>query len=55
MWSISGGSLPPGLSLNPVNAILSGIPTAAGNYSFTIRVTADDGQFSEKLFALRVN
>jgi hypothetical protein len=37
-WSITGGSLPPGLTLNTSGAIV-GIPTAAGTYTLTIVVT----------------
>ena len=38
-FSVSGGTLPPGISLSPVG-VLSGTPTAAGTYSFI--VTAHD-------------
>jgi hypothetical protein len=42
-WSISAGQLPPGLSLNVSQlnlnvANISGIPTNAGTYTFTVRV-----------------
>ncbi len=37
-WSVSQGSLPPGLSLSS-SGVLSGTPTAAGAYSFTAKVT----------------
>lgn len=37
----ASGSLPPGLSLNPGNGVVSGIPTAAGRFSFA--VTAASG------------
>lgn len=36
-WSIVYGSLPPGLSLSPSNGTISGIPTTAGTYKFTIK------------------
>ena len=38
-WALAAGSLPPGLSLNSSNGTLSGIPTTAGTYAFTVRVT----------------
>ncbi|MCM3887100.1 putative Ig domain-containing protein [Frankia sp. R82] len=44
VWSISTGSLPPGLSLNAATGLLSGTPTAAGSYPFTVRVVDASGQ-----------
>lgn len=41
-YSISGGALPPGLSLSPAG-VLSGDPAAAGRYSFTV-TAADNGK-----------
>ncbi|MHB8681558.1 MAG: Ig domain-containing protein [Acidimicrobiales bacterium] len=38
-WSLSGGSLPPGLSLNASTGAISGTPSTAGNYSPTFTVT----------------
>ncbi len=38
-WSISTGSLPPGLSLNASTGAITGTPTTAGSYSFTAKVT----------------
>ncbi|MBM2832153.1 MAG: putative Ig protein [Dehalococcoidia bacterium] len=38
-WSISAGALPAGLALNPATGAITGTPTAAGNFSFTVRVT----------------
>ncbi len=44
---MSAGSLPPGLALTPLTpastALLSGTPTASGNYSFTITATDANG------------
>lgn len=39
-WSLVSGTLPPGLSLYASGAIL-GVPTTAGSYTFTVRVTDD--------------
>jgi Putative Ig domain len=34
-YAITGGSLPPGLTLNPVTGTISGIPTTPGTYNYT--------------------
>src|SRR5256885_922687 len=36
-WSVFSGSLPPGLALSPTGT-LSGTPTQAGTFQFTVRV-----------------
>lgn len=36
-YSVSSGSLPPGLSLNSSNGNLTGTPTTSGTYNFTLR------------------
>jgi hypothetical protein len=41
-YSVSAGSLPPGLSLNTVTGEISGTPTAAGTFNFTITATDVD-------------
>ncbi len=41
-WSLVSGSLPPGLTLSPTgtpSATVSGTPTTAGTYDFTVQVT----------------
>ena len=40
----SGGDLPPGVQINSSNHILSGTPSAIGNYSFSYRITATNGK-----------
>ncbi len=41
-WSVATGSLPSGLSLDPNSGVISGTPTAANTFSFTVQV-ADSG------------
>ena len=45
-WSISNGSLPLGLSLEPVTGgmAVTGIPTIAGTYTYSITVSDQNGQ-----------
>jgi large repetitive protein len=42
-FSISAGALPPGLALDPASGLISGTPTTAGTYDFTVyaKVNAD--------------
>lgn len=49
IWSVIG-ALPDGLSLNSASGVLSGTPTAAGNFSFTLSV-ADSTQTSTVIAA----
>ena len=50
-WSVSGGALPGGISLN-ANGGIAGIPTAAGNFDFTARVVDDSDRSATR--ALRI-
>ena len=38
-FSLSQGSLPPGLSIDPATGTVSGIPTGVGTYRFTVTLT----------------
>ena len=38
IWTVTSGTLPPGISLSATSGILSGTPTVAGNYTFTVQV-----------------
>src|SRR5579883_2130998 len=42
-YSILSGSLPPGLTLNPATGAITGTPTAAGTFNFTVRVVDSTG------------
>ena len=55
IWSITGGALPPGLSLNSSGAVV-GTPTLAGVYSFSARVTdsCGSGQVANRSYTMRV-
>ena len=49
-WSIeSGGTLPTGLSLNGSTGAITGTPTAAGTYNFTVKAESSYGSDSKEL------
>ncbi len=55
-WSVSGGSLPPGLSISPGSGAITGTATVLGKSSFTVHL-ADAGpptQFTSKTLTIKV-
>ncbi|MGH9777333.1 MAG: Ig domain-containing protein, partial [Candidatus Acidiferrales bacterium] len=55
-WEVAGGSLPPGVLLDPVSGALVGAPAEAGEFRFTARVN-DSGsppQLAEETFTINV-
>ena len=53
-WTVTSGSLPPGLALNTAYGVIAGMPTTAGTYSFTVQAANTSGSNS-KVFSLTVN
>ena len=53
-WSISGGALPPGLTLDAVSGIIAGVTTTAGNYAFTAHVGDASGASSTQSLSIAV-
>lgn len=53
-FSVSSGALPPGLVLNPVTGLLSGLPAAVGSFAFTITATDANGCRGSRCYILRV-
>ena len=52
-WTVASGSLTPGLSLSS-NGVLSGTPTTAGSYSFTLKVTDSSGASASQAFQITI-
>src|SRR5205823_4610321 len=53
-WSVASGSLPPGLTLNSGSGVISGTPTLAGTFQFTIQVSDTQNSQASGLFSLTV-
>jgi len=53
-WTITSGSLPPGLTLNAATGTISGTPTTAGTYSFFVTVTDTIGTSPQQGFFITV-
>ena len=54
-WSTPGGGLPPGITLNSSTGLLSGTPTASGNYNFSVQATDTRSNFSQTASTLAIN
>ncbi|HUG44738.1 MAG TPA: ice-binding family protein, partial [Acidobacteriota bacterium] len=53
-FSIISGSLPPGLALSS-GGVISGTPTTAGSFTFTVRATDSDGCFGSQIYTIVIN
>jgi len=53
-WSLSAGSMPPGLTISP-GGVISGTPASAGMFMFVVRVTDNAGASAEKAFTINVS
>ncbi len=52
-WAKSGGTIPPGLTFSA--GILSGSPTTAGSYNFTLSVNDSSSQTADKSYTVVIN
>ena len=53
-WSVAKGSLPPGLSISTGIGMISGVPTTAGSFTFTLKVDLG-AQSAYKEFTIVIN
>ncbi len=53
-WSVIGGMLPAGLSLNSATGEISGIPMTVGSETFTVRVEDDIGDTADAILTINV-
>ena len=54
-WTISAGSLPRDLNLDPATGVISGTPTRTGTSSFTVRVQDAAGQSDTQALSITIN
>ena len=54
-WSVVAGQLPAGLSLTTSPGRITGTPTAAGTFTFTLRVTDQGGQQATGQFSITIS
>ena len=54
-WTISAGTLPRNLNLDPATGVISGTPTAPGASSFTVRVADPFGQSDTQALSITIN
>ncbi|MEK7831160.1 MAG: putative Ig domain-containing protein, partial [Acidobacteriota bacterium] len=53
-WSVSAGSLPTALGLNPATGAVTGSPAASGAFDFTIRATDANNCFGERVYQVTI-
>ncbi|MCS7026039.1 MAG: Ig domain-containing protein [Bryobacteraceae bacterium] len=55
VWSVLAGQLPPGMTLSSATGVLTGIPTVAGSFAFTLQVVDSGGGRATREFVLTIN
>jgi hypothetical protein len=53
-WTVSSGTLAPGLTLNSNTGVISGTPTTAGTYIFTVTVRDQGGRSTSRSYKFAI-
>ena len=53
-WSIAGGTLAPGLNFDPGTLNISGTPTTAGTFTFTLQLSDASGQAATRSLSITI-
>jgi len=54
-WAVTSGSLPAGLTLNTSGGVISGTPTTAGTFTFSITATNAGGTSAAVSYTITIN
>lgn len=54
-WSVASGALPPGLTLNGNTGVITGTPTTAGTYNFTLNAKDAVNKVGTRAYTVAVN
>jgi hypothetical protein len=54
-WSLVAGQLPPGPALTTSAGRITGTPTSAGTFTFTLRVADNGGQQATQQFSISIS
>ena len=54
VYSISAGSLPPGLSINSASGAITGTPSTGGSYGFTVFVRDSGGNTGTRIYNINI-
>ena len=49
VWAVTGGMLPPGLSLNPTRGVIAGVPSPEGTWAFVVQASTSQSIASASL------